>query len=147
MRTKSAGPEVFTQILRENGHKATPSRISLLEVLSRADRPLTTQEIMKRMDGKINQATIYRSLETLIEVSVVRQIDMQHGHAHYEILSGTKHHHHLICKTCGQTEDVAKCDISRVERSVLKKSQHFATIKDHSLEFFGQCKKCAHNHK
>ena len=136
-------PKNFSVILRDNGYKATPARLALLAVLKNADHPLTIQELLKELGGKVNQATIYRSLESLLAVSIVRQVDMQHGHAHYELHSGQAHHHHLICRSCGQTEDVQQCDIMAIEDSVLKKSRTFASIEEHSLEFFGMCKKCA----
>lgn len=134
--------EKFSSVLRANGYKATPARLHVLSVLKSADHPLTTQEILKKLGGKVNQATVYRTLESLLAVSIVRQVDMQHGHAHYELLSGSTHHHHLICRSCGQTEDVPRCGIEAIEASVLQKSKTFANIEDHALEFFGQCKKC-----
>ncbi len=139
--------EKFSLILHDNGYKATPARLSLLAVLKNADHPLTIQEILKQLGGKVNQATVYRSLESLLAVSIVRQVDMQHGHAHYELRSGTSHHHHLICRSCGLTEDVPQCDIVAIEKGVLKKSRVFASIEEHSLEFFGQCKKCTKTNK
>ena len=132
----------FSLVLRELGYKATPARLNVLTVLKSADHPLTTQEILKKLGGKVDQATIYRTLESLLAVSVLRQVDMQHGHAHYELLSGATHHHHLICRACGQTEDVPQCDIAAIEAQVLKKSRSFASLEDHALEFFGKCKKC-----
>ncbi len=133
----------FATLLREHGHKATPGRLSLLQVLHTADTPLSIPEILKRLRGEINQATVYRALESLSDVGMVRRIDMHHAHAHYELAIGNKHHHHLICKHCGKIEDVPHCDVSDIERTVLKKSKSFAMIQDHSLEFFGLCKKCS----
>ncbi len=133
----------WSTLLRESGHKATPGRLSLLQVLHAADTPLNIPEILKRLKGGINQATVYRALESLSDVGMVRRVDMQHAHAHYELAVGNKHHHHLICKYCGKIEDVEHCDVNAIEATVLKKSTSFATIQSHSLEFFGLCKKCA----
>ncbi len=135
--------EKFSAVLRENGYKATPARLLLLAVLKNADHPLTTQEILKKLGGKVDQATVYRTLDSLLAVSVVRQVDMQHGHAHYELRLETEHHHHLICRSCGLTEDVPECNIALIEQAVLRRSIKFAGTLDHSLEFFGRCKKCA----
>ncbi len=135
----------FSDILREHGHRATPGRLSLLQVLHAADAPLAIPEILKRLKGAIDQATIYRALESLSEVGIVRRVDMHHAHAHYELTTGSKHHHHLICKQCGKIEDVKHCDVSAVEAHIIKKSKSFRLIEDHSLEFFGICKTCARN--
>ena len=139
--------EKFSNVLRGHGYKATPARLSLLSALSKADRPLTIQAIRKSLGGKVNQATIYRSIESLLEISVIHQVDMRHGHAHYELRSDTKHHHHLICRKCGVTEDVRACDVGVLEQAALKGSSKFAGVLEHSLEFFGRCKKCANQIK
>lgn len=134
--------ERFAAILRKSGYKATPGRLSLLLLLAKADHPLAIHEITEGSKGGLNQATIYRALETLCGVGIVRRVDMQHAHAHYELAEGAKHHHHLICKQCGRVEDVEHCDVAAIEQAVLKKSKAFASIQTHSLEFFGLCKKC-----
>ncbi len=144
MKTE-ASVKHFAFLLRENGHKATPGRLSLLQVLAKANHPLAIHEIIDALGGSVNQATVYRALESLREVSIVHRVDMQHEHAHYELVNTEKHHHHLICKKCGRTEDVDQCDAKEIEKSVLKKSKSFATIEHHSLEFFGICNKCAKN--
>ena len=142
-----ASLEKFSHVLREHGYKATPARLLLLDVLKKADHPLTTQEILRKLGGKVDQATVYRSLETLLALSVLNQVDMQHGHAHYELRSEIEHHHHLICKSCGLTEDVPECNIALIEQAVLKGSSKFVGMLDHSLEFFGRCKKCTNQIK
>jgi len=135
--------EYLAAMLRKSGHKATPGRLSLLLVLAKADRPLAIHDIIDASKKGLNQATIYRALESLLDAGIVRRVDMQHAHAHYELSEGAKHHHHLICKRCGRVEDVEHCDERTIEQAVLKKSKAFASIQTHSLEFFGLCKKCS----
>lgn len=135
--------ERFSLLLRESGHKVTSGRISLLQVLAKADHPLAIHEILEQLGDRLNQATVYRALESLVEVDIVRRVDLHHTHAHYELVSGEKHHHHLICKKCGMIEDVLECDAKDIEKTVLKRSSSFAVIEKHSLEFFGLCNKCA----
>ncbi len=133
----------LSALLRKHGHKATPGRLALLQVLHAANTPLAIPEILKQLKGTIDQATVYRALESLSEVGIVRRVDMQHAHAHYELNIENTHHHHLICKHCGTIEDVPSCDMGAIEKRVLKKSKLFAHIEHHSLEFFSLCKKCA----
>ena len=139
---KARTKEQLATLLRETGHKVTPGRLSLLQVLAKADSPLSINEIVTKLKSEMNQATIYRAVEALADVGVIRRVDMQHAHTHYELSAGEKHHHHLICKMCGVTEDVERCDIEMIEKSVLRRSKNFASIKEHSLEFFGYCRKC-----
>jgi Fur family transcriptional regulator, ferric uptake regulator len=135
--------EKFAILLRKEGFKATPGRLSLLSILAKADHPLSIGSILEELRGSLDQATVYRALETLADVGIVRRVDIGHGHADYELSEGERHHHHhLICKSCGKVEDVDYCDAAEIENAVLKKSRAFSKIDTHSLEFFGKCKKC-----
>ena len=139
MKKKTASP--FATALRSAGFKATPGRLALLRLLSNSHKPLTVEEIF---DAGIDadQATIYRSLKDLKGANIVRQVDLQHRHAHYE-LANINEHHHLICLSCGKIEDVHHCGIEAMENTVLRSSKHFAEIRQHTLEFYGICKSCA----
>jgi Fe2+ or Zn2+ uptake regulation protein len=140
---KAKTKEQLATLLKTSGHKVTEGRLSLLQVLAKSDKPLAITDIIAQLGSEMNQATVYRAVEALADVGIIRRVDLQHAHTHYEMAAGEKHHHHLICKTCGTTEDVERCDITEIEKSVLRRSKSFASIKEHSLEFFGYCRKCA----
>ena len=134
--------ESFKAILRKIGYKATPSRIVILEIFKKSRKPLSAQEIMDLLPRGTDQVTVYRSLKSFKEKGIIKQIDLRHNHAHYE-LANLVEHHHLICLRCGKVEDVHKCGIEGMESGVLKSSKHFAEIRQHALEFYGVCKSCA----
>ena len=133
----------FQSILRSRGFKATPGRLALLSALAESSRPLSTPDIVKKLGKRSDQSTVYRGLDSLSDTGLIRRVDMQHAHAHYELAIGTDHHHHIICRTCHKTEDIHDCEIVSPERSVLKHSHLFADIESHALEFFGTCNDCA----
>ena len=133
----------FTFLLHKSGFKATRSRLALLEVLANSKHPLATHDIVKRLAKLSNQATIYRGLESLVETRMIRRVDMQHAHAHYELAIDKDHHHHIICTSCHRVEDLPDCSDLVSEKKLLKYSKQFSAINDHSLEFFGTCKDCA----
>lgn len=125
--------------LRENNLKATPARLEILDVLTHAKKPLSINDVEAKLKGT-DLATLYRTFETLKDLSLVNQVDFRHGHAHYE-LADREHHHHLVCQKCGKVADISKCDTSGLEKQALKISG-FASINSHSLEFFGLCSSC-----
>lgn len=133
----------FPTLLREKGFKATNARLALLDVLKKANRPLSTPEIVKRLEAYSDQSTVYRGLDSLSEIGMIRRVEMGHTHAHYELAIGGLHHHHIICKACHQTEDISDCTMETREQSILGHSQRFARIESHALEFFGICNHCA----
>jgi len=132
----------FRQILRKSGHKATPSRLAILEAFRKVKEPLSAQGIIALLPHDIDQATIYRTLKSLKGKGIVKQIDLRHNHAHYE-LADAAYHHHLICLSCGKIENVEHRNVEIMERTILRDAKHFAEIKQHTLEFYGICKACA----
>lgn len=128
-------------LLKQTGLKVTPARVKVYEILANVGKPLSVHDILKKLPaGSADQATVYRILEALKKVGLVKSVEFEHGHAHFEIDSGD-HHHHIICESCGKVVDVSKCDVSGLDRQVLKISG-FKNINRHSLEFFGLCDKC-----
>ncbi|MBI3633645.1 MAG: transcriptional repressor [Candidatus Vogelbacteria bacterium] len=140
---KESRNNAVSEILRLAGHKVTPGRVAMLEILQSALKPISILDIYRKLKNSVDQVTIYRALEALVESGLVRKVDFQHSHAHYEIVIKDDHHHHLICKVCGAVEDIENLDAVDFEKMALRKSKMFASIKSHSLEFFGLCKKCA----
>ena len=131
----------FERILRSAGYKVTPARLALLTLLRENNKPMSPQTIVEKLSKEIDQATIYRILKNLKDANIIRQVDFQHGHAHYE-LRDTSDHHHVICKKCGRAEDIKGCDISSWQGSVLRQTKSFSEIDHHSLEFYGLCTIC-----
>lgn len=130
------------KLLRKGGYKVTPGRVAILEVLESSRKPLSVAQVLRKLPEKLNQTTIYRALEALAESGFVRKVNLRHAHTHYELVIGMKHHHHIVCEHCGIVEDIENCNTQNLEQTALKKSQAFASIRSHSLEFFGICKKC-----
>jgi len=127
--------------LKDNKLKVTMSRLSLLDVLEHAQKPLSVKEIREELvDTKIDKVTVYRSVETLKKLGLIKQIQLKERQAYFEISSG-KHHHHLICKECGTISDIQGCKLTTSNQTLMA-TTGFAKILDHSLEFFGICNGC-----
>ena len=116
-------------MLRKSGSKATPSRLAILDVFKRTRNPMSAQEIMDALPQGTDQATVYRTLKSLKEKGLIRQIDLRHNHAHYE-LADIAEHHHLICLRCGRIEKVEHCG---VEDNSIHDAPRFQTFcRDHA---------------
>mgnify|MGYP003394384814 CR=1 FL=1 len=132
----------FRNTLRKAGYKATPTRMAVLAMLETAKKPLSPHAVIDQLDNKADQATIYRILKAFKKSGIIRQIDFRHNHPHYE-LADMQDHHHLICISCGLSEEILGCDVDSMRQSVLRQAKQFGEINEHSLEFYGTCKKCA----
>lgn len=128
-------------VLRKSGCRVTSARIAVLEMFQRNPKPLSVQEVIAMLPRDADQATVYRTIRSLRDKGILRQIDLRHNHAHYE-LANLAEHHHLVCVRCGRIEDVHGCTLETAYPELLRHSKHFAEITQHALEFYGVCKSC-----
>lgn len=132
----------FATLLREQGHRLTPQRQLILDAVCEGGGHSTPEEIYERVHAKssaINRATVYRTLELLHELHVVVAADVGGGRTVYEI-AGRQPHHHLICQTCGQEEDLEH-DLVKSLFNKIERERGFKVETDH-LALFGQCESC-----
>ena len=133
------------------GYRLTIPREALLDVLAKTEKHLSADEIYFAVNKKysnIGLATIYRNLELLIQMSLVSKLVIGDGKARYELTQGPKsiHHHHLVCKSCGEIIDYTDYIgeevklLKRIEKGLAKKYNF--KIDNHFIRFFGLCNKC-----
>lgn len=145
----SISKEKFKELLREKGLKVTNQRLLVLEVLAdHRDKHLTAEdiyELVKEDYPEIGLATIYRTVQLLLEMQLVDRISLDDGCARYEIGEsgageGKHHHHHLICRTCGKVVPFRDDLLEELERHIEKETGFH--VLDHELKFFGMCREC-----
>ena len=129
-------------LLRDAGLRATPGRILLLETLEASREPLAVHQLEKRMEGALNHVTLYRALDALHAAGIVKRVNLEHDHAHFELVPGRAHHHHAVCRGCGLVEDIEVPHAPSPEQEAQKRAKGFARIDSYSLEFFGTCRSC-----
>lgn len=128
-------------LLKNNKLKSTEARLALLDIFTHAKKPLSVGELFTLLKHeKTDKVTLYRNVEALAELGILKKIRLKDVQAYYELVE-QKHHHHLICKHCGKIKDIAACNLDTVKKTVLK-TTGFASINEHSLEFFGICASC-----
>lgn len=125
----------------------TTGRKTVVEVLSRAEGPLSAAEVHDELDTAVPLSSIYRSLSVLEEAGVLAPHHGTRGLTRYELAEWLRgHHHHLVCIDCGAVEDVAVPDHheSQVDEVVSAISSQAAfTPTNHALEIEGRCARCA----
>jgi Fur family ferric uptake transcriptional regulator len=87
--------------------------------------------------------TVYRSLESLVNLGLVQAVDLGDGERRYELVKPGEHHHHLICDKCRSSVHLDQCLIEDLEHAVSKK--YGFEISSHVLEIFGLCPNCKVN--
>ena len=137
------------QRLREHHCKMTPQRREVLEVfLSNEGEHLNAEKIYKELkehkESDIGLATIYRTLELMCDIDILRRLELfDDGCAFYELNMSEPNahqHHHLICKKCHKVIEFSDALLESLESSISK--QCGFKIVDHQLKFFGYCQEC-----
>jgi Fur family ferric uptake transcriptional regulator len=95
-------------------------------------------EIRERLPA-VNQSTVYRSLDRLVNRGKVSVSDMGTGSMVYELLADGQHHH-LVCQKCGKVLTIGNKEVNEFF-SVIERNNHFDIVTNH-LILFGVCEEC-----
>jgi Fur family ferric uptake transcriptional regulator len=130
--------------LRDAGHRSGSGRRAVIEVLARHRCLMTAGDILaelQKRDRKVGFATVYRALETLEQLGLVRRVEAGRGSAAYEPVDPSgDHHHHVVCDRCG---DVAPFEDEALERTIERLSARLGReIESHEVVLRGLCANC-----
>lgn len=123
--------------------RRTRQRAEIRTAVEAIDGFATSQEIHDRLrhtGSAVGLATVYRTLTGMAAAGELDAIRTPDGQVAYRTCS-PGHHHHLICRTCGRTEEVTLPGMEAVVRAIAE-DHGFSQI-DHELELFGTCAACA----
>lgn len=140
--------EKVKDLLREKGLKVTSQRLMVLNILSaHGDEHLTVEEIYdlaKEESPEIGLATIYRTVQVLLELHVIEKVTFDDGFARYELNgeeTGSGHrHHHAICTQCGKVYSLETDLLDTLEKQVFESLAFEVT--DHEVKLYGLCSAC-----
>ena len=139
--------ERFKEVLRERGLKVTNQRLLVLETIAgHPGEHLTAEEIYelaKEQYPEIGLATIYRTVQVLVELNVIDKVSFDDGFVRYELGSAkadSHHHHHAICQECGRVL-AFEGDLLETLEQALYDTMGFV-VTDHEVKLTGYCKDC-----
>jgi Fur family ferric uptake transcriptional regulator len=138
-------PETIIEQLQSKGHRMTVPRRWIIRVLCETNSHLTVEDVHHRLienDIKVDEATVYRTLQWLKENEAVSQTDIGQGADVYCLLDDQPHHH-LICLNCNQIVDVSDDLFAGLCETLIEKYRFMPRI-DH-FAIFGLCEKCQEN--
>ncbi len=128
--------------LRQNRHKLTRPRQVILDVIAQAQRHLTPAEIYRKAKARYPQiglATVYRTLDLLVELGYLQRIHLAAG-CHSYASTAREHGHQLVCARCGRAEEFADCDLQPLMHMLESKTGYAIDV--HMLELVGLCPQC-----
>lgn len=121
----------------------TRAQRAVLGVLAPADTFISAQDIHARLRAtgeRVGLTSVYRALQSLVDDGVVDVLRSDTGEATYRSCRSDAHHHHLVCRSCGATVEVAAPQIERWVAGLA--SAHGFTVETHTVEVTGTCSDC-----
>ncbi len=134
--------QTFIDALRARGFRITPQREMIIEAIAHGGHHINADQVYAHVQEKthsLNIATVYRTLDLLVEQGLANRIDLGEGRVIY---ATNQHgpHIHLVCRQCGQVTDAAQELLSSLNHELIDK-YHFTGDLQH-ISILGLCSDC-----
>lgn len=126
------------------GTRNTPQREALLDILRHAGAFRSAQALhdeMQASGSRVGLTTVYRNLQALVDAGTVDVVSSADGESLYRLCDSERHHHHLLCRTCGSTVELENPDVESWADAAAKKHGYSAVT--HTVELYGLCRGCS----
>jgi len=123
--------------------RMTPQRESVLTQLRSSSGFQSAQQIHTALVAagvSIGLATVYRTLTALSDDKAIDELKTDDGETLYRFCDTDKHHHHLICRKCGATNEISGLHLESFLTGIANK--HKFTELEHTIEIWGTCANC-----
>ena len=135
--------ERFRRYLRDHHQPVTRQRDLVAQVVFLSEEHLSVEGIvrlLKQRGEAVGTATVYRTLEVLVESGLVRAHDFGEGFKRYEPMPAQTHHEHLICERCGRVVEFQNVQLERMLPIIA--DEHAYQHQRHRVEIYGVCGEC-----
>jgi Fur family ferric uptake transcriptional regulator len=133
----------FTRYLRDRRLPLTRQRLQIARAVFDSREHPSVERIqhgLARQGLRVGTATVYRTLDLLVESGLVRQHDFGEGFRRFEAAPDRSHHEHLICQRCGRVVEFTN---ERLERMLeIVADEHAFLHRRHRIEVYGICTDC-----
>jgi Fur family ferric uptake transcriptional regulator len=129
--------------LKPTGGKRSSKREQIVNVFLRQEGHLSADDLVdliRRDDQRISRATVYRTLQWMVDAGIARKVDFGEGRFRFEHSYRQPRHFHLICKTCHRSSEFLSSDIEALIEEVAA-ARSFAAAQS-VVQIYGMCEEC-----
>lgn len=130
--------------LAEKGHRLTGQRRAVADLIASRHGHFTAADLLtdaERQHLSVGRATVFRTLDLLTEIEALERLDLPTGEHAYVACEPERHHHHVVCRICGRSDEVIDSDLQALVDEIGRRSGY--RIESHRLELYGLCPGCA----
>src|SRR5712691_3846954 len=129
--------------LRPPGGKHSTKRDQILRIFLAQEGHLSADDLfdlVRRQAPGVGRATVYRTLQWMVEAGLARKVDFGEGRSRYEPSYGHPRHFHLICNTCHRSSEFLSSDVETIVEEIAA-ARHFAPSQT-VVQIYGTCEDC-----
>jgi Fur family transcriptional regulator, ferric uptake regulator len=136
--------ERFSKFLKSQGHRITNERLLVLESLCSDESHIDAENLFIKMRGKglkVSRATVYNTLQLLLQSNMIKRSHFGETHLHYEPALSEKQHHHILCSKCGKVEEFSSEILNKIQVDICERNKY--KFVSSAFQIIGVCKKCS----
>jgi len=129
--------------LKPDGGKRSSKRELIVNVFLRQEGHLSAEDLVdliRREDQRISRATVYRTIQWMVEAGIARKVDFGEGRFRFEHSYRHPRHFHLICKTCNRSAEFLSSDIEALIEEIA--TARGFSARQSVVQIHGTCEEC-----
>jgi Fur family ferric uptake transcriptional regulator len=135
--------DLFRSYLHQQRLPLTHQREAIAMALFESEHHLSVDDLadhLRERSEHVGKATIYRTLNLLVQAGLARELDFSEGFKRYEHQAGDTRHDYLICTSCGKVARFQRGAVDRVQEEVA--GELGFTVQSRTLKIYGLCSDC-----